>query len=262
MRLERFVSQSLSRTRRESRGLILTGRVTINGEVVRQSGHQVVQHSDEVRLDGELLRGPGGYRLLMMNKPAGCITATRSDEHETVMRYVPENLSHPKLFPIGRLDKDTTGLLLFTTDGGLNQLLLHPRRHVEKAYIATLKGPLPEGAEEAFEKGVELSDGSVCLPATVERIDDLHVRVVVTEGRYHQVKRMLGHVGGHVTQLHRERMGPLLLDPALGPGEVRVVTAEERQTLVGSIGDRRSFGPRDPDGDGGLRPLRRKKRRK
>ena len=261
MRLERYVSQSLSRSRRDCRGLILTGRVTVNGDVVRVPGHQVVQHSDTITLDGEPLRGPGGYRLLMMHKPAGCITATVSDEHEVVMAHVPADLKHPKLFPVGRLDKDTTGLLLFTTDGGLNQLLLHPRRHVEKAYIATLKRPLADGVEAMIEEGVPLSDGTVCLPARLDRIDELTVRLIVTEGRYHQVKRMLGHVGGHVVQLHRERIGPLVLDPALGPGEVREVTPEERDQLVASVGPRSRFSPGNSGLDGGRRPLRKRRKK-
>jgi 16S rRNA pseudouridine516 synthase len=161
-----------------------------------------------------------------------------------VVGHIPTSLWHRNLFPIGRLDKDTTGLLLFATDGAISQLLLHPRRHVEKAYIATLKAPLPEGVEAIFKKGVPLTDGSVCLPAKLERVEETRVRVVVTEGRYHQVKRMLGHVGGFVIGLHRERLGPLLLDPELKPGQVRPLTPQERDTLVKAARGRNNQRPR------------------
>ncbi len=260
MRLERYVSQSLSRSRKHVRALIGAGRVQVNGNIVREAGYQIVQHSDEVRLDGDKLGGPGGHRLLMMNKPRGCITARRSAEHATVMEHIPTDLWHAKLFPVGRLDKDTTGLLLFTTDGGINQLLLHPRRHVEKAYTVTLKAPIGENAEEVFASGLELSDGSICKPAKLERIDDLHVRVIVTEGRFHQVKRMIGHVGGHVVGLHRERIGAVTLDDDLGPGQCRALTDAERDALVGDARERGRRSKTTPAPADGGRQRRRRQR--
>lgn len=253
MRLERYISQSISRSRRDVRRLIQQGRVRVNDEVEREHGRQVVQHHDAVTLDGQPLDGPGGHRLLMMHKPKGCVTANKSDMHQTVMDHMPVEHQHADLFPIGRLDKDTTGLLLFATDGGLNQLILHPRRHVEKAYIADLKAPMPADAEAVFAAGVELSDGSVCLPATLERLTETRVRVVLTEGRFHQVKRMIGHTGGHVTALHRERIGPIVLDPALAVGEVRALTVEERTRLVAAV--------RDNAKDSGVARVRGKPRR-
>ncbi len=250
------------------RKLIGQGRIVVNGAVEKDPSRQVVIAHDDVRMGDEKLTGPGGHRLLMMNKPAGCVTANKSDIHETVMDHMPAEHWHPNLFPIGRLDKDTTGLLLFATDGGLNQLILHPRRHVEKAYIVDLKRPMPEGAEEAFERGVELSDGSVCLPARLERIGGNRVRVILTEGRYHQVKRMIGHTGGHVTKLHRERIGPITLEPARPRGQVRPLTDDERKARVAAVRDnaktsatprvrgrsRRSGGPRG-GASGGDPPL-------
>lgn len=234
MRLDRYLSQTSHISRREATALIRAGRVAINQTVQRDPGVHVVAGHDAVTLDQARVRPPG-HVTLVMHKPAGCISATVSHTHETVLDHVPTGLRHRDLAPIGRLDKDTTGLLLLTTDGGLSHYLTHPKHHVEKAYLATLKAALAAGAEARFQEGVVLGDGTPCRPALLERVGELQVRVTVSEGRFHQIKRMLGAVGGHVVALHRERLGALRLDPGLSPGEVRALTDEEwaalRETL-------------------------------
>jgi 16S rRNA pseudouridine516 synthase len=169
--------------------------------------------------------------LIMLHKPAGVITSTSDGGGPTVMSCIPDELNRKDLAPIGRLDKDTTGLLLLTTDGGLTHALTHPRRHVEKAYLATLSQPLPAEAVQRFAAGVELADGTLCAPALLEILSESQARVVLREGKYHQVKRMVAACGSSVTALHRERIGDLWLDPALQPGMARAVSLEELALL-------------------------------
>lgn len=239
MRLDRYVSQATGTPRKQVARWIRAGRVRVGERVVRDGGWQVVVGHDDVAFDQQLLRPPG-HRLLIMHKPAGCISALRSETHTTVLDHVPEALRHSKLAPIGRLDRDTTGLLLLTTDGGLSQLICHPRRFIEKAYVATLKEPLPAEAVSAFERGVTLADGHACRPARVEALADddsgqPRVRVTVREGKYHQVKRMLGVFDGFVVALHRERVGVLHLPPDLPEGACRPLTADELVVLTASL---------------------------
>ncbi|HAN30514.1 MAG TPA: 16S rRNA pseudouridine(516) synthase, partial [Myxococcales bacterium] len=230
MRLDRYVSMSAGVPRRKAGGIIRRGRVTVNGRRCTDPRTRIAVSSDVVGLDGDPLRQPG-HLTLMMNKPTGCISATRSQIHETVLDHVPEALRHSKLAPVGRLDKDTTGLLLLTTDGGLSHKLTHPKRKVQKVYIASLKSPLVEDAVERFANGITLADGTVCRPATLRVLDPLQVEVTLTEGRFHQVKRMLGVVDGHVTSLRRVRVGPIELDRSLELGTVRRLSAEELDML-------------------------------
>ena len=245
MRLDRFVSNGMSISRREVCGWIRAGRVVVNGAAVREPKVHIVPSTDLVTVDGAAL-SPPGHLTLMMHKPEGCISATECDEHETVLDHVPEALRRRKLAPIGRLDKDTTGLLLLTTDGGLNHYLAHPKHKVDKAYLARLKGPLPEDAAERFAAGLELADGTRCRPAQLEWLEPLVVRVTLYEGRFHQVKRMLGALDGYVIALHRERVGNLLLDPTLAPGQCRVLTEAEWQLLDETLPAARSPATWDP----------------
>lgn len=206
------------------------GKVAVNGKNVRDAGHQVVVGRDVVLWRGQVVRETG-HLLVMLHKPAGVITSTEEGNSPTVMSCIPEELRRKDLAPIGRLDKDTTGLLLLTTDGGLNHALTHPRRHVEKAYLATLSEPLTAVAVERFAAGIELADGTRCAPATLELLGDRQVRVILREGKYHQVKRMVAACGSSVETLHRERIGDLWLDPALAPGMARAVTVDELALL-------------------------------
>jgi 16S rRNA pseudouridine516 synthase len=235
MRLDRYVSQALSRPRREVDVEIRRGEVRMAGMIVRDPGLHVILGATRVEHRGRLL-APPGHLALMMHKPAGYETTTRRRLHPTVIELVPPDLAHRRLAPVGRLDLDTSGLLLLTTDGGLAQLLLHPRRHVEKAYLVDIAGELPPDAVEAIAAGLRLGDGSTCLPARLERLEAGTCRLALREGRYHQVKRMIGALGCRVVGLHRERIGPLLLDPALAPGGVRPLSEEERRLLGEAVG--------------------------
>jgi len=230
MRLDRYVSQSTGMPRSHATPLIRGGQVTVDGAAVRDPGAQIVAGRDKVTVRGVLLREPG-HLLLMMHKPTGVITSTEQGPQPTVMGLVPTPLRHRDLAPVGRLDKDTTGLLLLTTDGGLNHALTHPRRHVEKAYLAELECELPSDAEARFGQGLVLPDGTACKPAVLERLGPLQVRVLLREGRFHQVKRMIAACGSTVLLLHRERIGALWLDATLPPGGVRELRAEEVRLL-------------------------------
>ena len=247
MRLDRYVSMTAGVPRRQAGGVVRRGRVTVNGRRCTDPRARVVLSTDVVTLDGVALRRPG-HVTLMMNKPKGCISATKSQTHETVLDHVPSELYHAKLAPVGRLDKDTTGLLLLTTDGGLSHKLTHPKRKVEKVYVATLKAPLPQDAGERFAAGITLADGTRCRPAKLRRLGELEVEVTLTEGRFHQVKRMIGAVDGHVTGLRRVRIGLLHLDSNLQEGEVRPLTEQEAQALAAqvAIAEPAPDAPEDP----------------
>jgi 16S rRNA pseudouridine516 synthase len=227
MRLDRLVSHHSGIARRSIVTVIRAGRVKVDGVIERDPSRHISTSVDRVELDDLPVRMPG-ETTLMFHKPTGCISATESDEHQTVIDVLDATLRRPRLAPIGRLDKDTTGLLILTTDGGLSHLIAHPKRKVSKHYIATLKdGVLDEDAEQRFVAGLELADGTRCATAGLTRLDELRVEVVLTEGRFHQVKRMLGACNGHVIALHRSQIGPLTLDPALEPGEARALTETE-----------------------------------
>jgi 16S rRNA pseudouridine516 synthase len=231
VRLDRYLSQGLGTPRKHSLSMVRSGQVTVNGEVVRDAGVQVVLGRDAVTYREQTVPAPG-HTLLMLHKPVGYVTTTEEGATPIVMDLIPIELKRRDLSPIGRLDKDTTGLLLLTTDGGLNHALTHPRRHVEKAYVAELDGELGPEAEAQFLEGVVLSDGTVCKPGTLERLGERKVRIVLKEGRFHQVKRMVAALGATVLTLHRERIGELWLPADLAPGEVRGVT-EAEMTLLG-----------------------------
>lgn len=246
MRLQRFLARAGMSSRRGSERLITGGHVRVNGEVVRELGVRVDPARDEVTVDGVACHVPHDYSYLVLNKPQGYLT-TMSDPHarHTVAELVPV-VEMPGLFPVGRLDQDTTGLLLFTTDGLMGQSLLHPSRHVDKHYVA-LVGGTPTPAQLArLRAGVELDDGPAS-PAKAEllRSDDPLVRAVapdgvpphasvvgitIHEGRKHQVKRMLMAVGHKVWRLHRDRFGPLSLG-GLAEGAWRACTPEELRAL-------------------------------
>ncbi|MEE0416372.1 MAG: 16S rRNA pseudouridine(516) synthase, partial [Oscillospiraceae bacterium] len=171
------------------------------------------------------------YHYLMLHKPAGCVTATEDRRDKTVMDYLPDNLRRG-LSPVGRLDKDTEGLLLLTNDGLLAHRLLAPRSHVDKVYYARVEGALEPADAAAFAAGMTLGDGLECLPAGLEILSPGECLVTLREGKFHQVKRMLAARGKPVTYLKRLSMGPLRLDPELAPGAFRMLTAEEKKALA------------------------------
>lgn len=213
------------------------GRAQVNGKVCCDPAAKVDPELDEIRFDGAV-QSYQRHRYLLMNKPAGVITAV-SDRRQTVLDLLPEG-ERRGLFPVGRLDRDTEGLLLLTTDGQLCHALMSPRRHVEKVYLAGVSGMLLPDAAERFAAGLVLRDGTVCRPALIEPAgegDGLTLwRIILQEGKYHQVKRMIAAVGGHVETLRRVAVGPLTLPPELLPGQYRPLLMDELGRLFREIG--------------------------
>lgn len=234
-RLDRILAEAGLGTRRQVRKRIRAGRVRVDGRVVRDPTLAVDPLSVRIEVDGVPVQ-IRQHLYLLLHKPAGVITATRDPRHRTVLDLVPEPLRRPELHPVGRLDKDTEGLLLLTTDGKLTHRLIAPRWHVERTYYARLDGPVGPEDVAAFAAGLVLEDGTPCLPAVLTPgPGPEEARVTVVEGKYHQVRRMFRVRGRQVLYLRRERMGPLTLDPTLPPGAIRELTPEEVAALYAAV---------------------------
>lgn len=236
-RLDKYLAQSGEYTRTEAARLIRRGQVQLNGQTVREVGTHV-NDGDEVRLDGVPVKD-SRCQYYMLHKPAGVLTAARDRRASTVMDLVPDSLIRRKVLPVGRLDKDTTGLLLLTNDGALAHRLLSPKRHVWKRYLATVTGTLDRSDVEAFEQGVPLSDFTA-MPAGLRLLhcgdEESRAEVELREGKFHQVKRMFQARGHEVTALHRIAFGPLVLGDELPVGAYRPLTDEELGLLRQSAG--------------------------
>ena len=233
MRLDKLLSRLGEASRSECKALLKAGRVTVNGEACRDGAISVPEGA-RVTLDGRLL-DTRLTRHVMLYKPAGVLTAREDRNQQTVMDLLPPVYAALECMPVGRLDKDTTGLLLLTTDGELGHRLISPARHVDKVYLARVDGTLDSADAEAFAAGVALKDFTA-LPAKLEIQSPDTARVTVQEGKYHQVKRMFGAVGKPVKELHRLTFGPLALDEQLRPGEYRELTEEEEAALYAAAG--------------------------
>ena len=233
MRLDKLLTHLGVASRSGAREVLKAGRVRVNGEAVRDAAFQV-EVDDKVLLDGKLL-DTRLSRHLLLHKPAGVLTAKEDNRQKTVMDLLPPEYTSLGCMPVGRLDKDTTGLLILTTDGELAHRLLAPERHVDKVYIATVDGCLSDADVEKFAEGIPLKDFT-CLPAKLEILSPNVGRVTVREGKYHQIKRMFGAVGKPVTELHRQRFGPLPLEDGMHPGEYRELTDDEIAALYAAAG--------------------------
>lgn len=231
LRLDKLLSDTGRWSRKEARTLIRQGRLTVDGEAVRQPELRADPSAVALAVDGEPVCW-SRYVYLMMNKPAGVLTATEDRRAPTVLDLVPEELRRPGLSPVGRLDKDTTGLLLLTDDGALNHALLSPKRHVDKVYLARIDGTVAQADVDAFRTGLTLEDGTACLPAELEGLEPGLCRVTLREGRFHQVKRMLAGRGLPALSLRRVSMGPLILDGTLPEGAVRPLRPGEVSALM------------------------------
>lgn len=234
MRLDRYISAITGLSRRDVKAALARGRVRVDGASVHDAAQQLDEHSARVELDGRLLE----YRRhmhVMLNKPAGVLTATEDRTQPTVLDLLPEQLRVRGITPVGRLDKDTTGLLLLTTDGQLAHRLISPRHHVDKVYMARVDGALDESDVRAFAQGMVLSDFTA-LPAELAIVRPDLARVTLGEGKYHQVKRMFAARGKPVLELKRVRMGAIALDERLAPGESRELSADERRELYRCAG--------------------------
>ena len=229
-RLDKIIASTGRFSRREVKLLVRQGRVLVDGVPARSAEDKADPETAEITVDGERLAWRR-YTWLMMNKPAGVLSATEDGRGNTVLDLLPEELRRRGLFPVGRLDKDTEGLLLLTNEGKLAHDLLAPKKHVDKVYYARTAGELEEADCRAFAAGMVLGDGLECLPAGLEILSagagGSEALVTLREGKFHQVKRMLAARGKPVLYLKRMKMGNLTLDPALEPGEYRFLTEEE-----------------------------------
>lgn len=231
IRLDKYLSDMGIGTRSEVKQSIRRGLVTVNDAVVKTPETKIIPMKDCVCYNNKKL-SYRKFEYYMLHKPSGCVTATEDKQHKTVLDYI----SSPgrKLFPVGRLDKDTEGLLLLTNDGELAHALLSPRRHVQKTYYARIDGCVTAQDVAAFEAGLDIGDEKQTLPAQLEILsagETSEVIVGITEGRYHQVKRMFHAVGKEVTYLKRLSMGTLHLDETLAPGSYRELSETEIREL-------------------------------
>ena len=232
-RLDRRIALNCNLSRKEARQLIKDGEVTVNGTAVLRAEELVDEQADSVSVKGYTFTAKN-HIYIMLNKPRGVITATRDDNKETVIDLIPAPLRRRSLFPCGRLDRDTTGLLIITDDGALSHRIMSPSHHIRKTYIAQLSYPLYDEDKERLESGITLADGTHCLPAAVRAFDrdgTPFAEITIGEGKYHQVKRMFAAVGNHVESLKRVRIGSLELDGTLGEGECREITQDELRLI-------------------------------
>lgn len=222
-RLDKFLCDAGVGSRSQVKQILKMGRVAVKGIVVRDGSVKV--DGTDVFLDGEPI-GKKGLTVVMLNKPAGYVTARTDETQKTVMELLPKEMLAWDLHPIGRLDKETEGLLLFTNDGDLLHRLISPKKGVQKVYYARHEGVAGEEDVAAFREGLTLRDGTVCLPATLQPLGAGESLITVCEGKYHQVRRMMASRGLHVTYLERRQEGTLTLGD-LPRGEVRELSAEE-----------------------------------
>lgn len=230
MRLDKLLSDLGVASRRELKEIIKAGRVTVDGAAELRPERKLDPEKSRVTLDGETLRY-ARFHYYMMDKPTGVLTATEDRNQKTVLDMLPPPLRRMGLFPVGRLDKDTSGLLLLTDDGDFAHRVISPKSGVEKLYYAKVEGKQSQEDVEAFRQGVVLKDGTVCLPAFLELIGPGECLVTVREGKYHQVRRMLASRGTPVMELRRLRIGALEIDRELGPGGCRELEPEERHKI-------------------------------
>ena len=224
-RLDKLLAATGKWSRKEAKALIKSGRVRVEDRLPK-GPEDKVEEGTLVTVDGKPIFTEK-YVYLMLHKPAGVISATQDAKEKTVLDLLPKDLRRKDLFPVGRLDKDTEGLLLLTNDGPLAHELLAPGRHVDKVYYTKVDGVLDQDDVTAFEQGIVLGDGTECLPAGLDLISSEEALVTLREGKYHQVKRMLASRGKPVVYLKRLGMGNLKLDPALPAGAWRPLTPEE-----------------------------------
>ena len=235
IRLDKYLADMGCETKQEVKKFIRSGQVSVDGIVVKKPETKVEQTVQEVFLNGEKV-GYESFEYYMLNKPAGVISATEDQSCQTVVDLIKDK-KRKDLFPVGRLDKDTEGLLLITNDGALAHRLLSPKKHVDKCYFARICGKVTEEDVRSFEKGVNIGSQEqpeITMPGKLEIItsDDISkIRLTIQEGKFHQVKRMFQAVGKEVIYLKRLRMGTLILDENLGIGEYRPLTKEELEKL-------------------------------
>jgi 16S rRNA pseudouridine516 synthase len=229
IRLDKFLCDKGLGTRSEIKAYIKKGWVTIEGQVIKQPDYKFDENITTVYFQDKPYTYVK-YGYFMLNKPAGVVSATRDKLSDTVLSLLGDT-GFKNLFPVGRLDKDTEGLLLISNDGMLAHELLSPKKHVDKTYFVKVDIPLTEDKMHALETGVDIGDDKPTLPAQIVKIDDNSYELTIHEGRFHQVKRMMEAVGSHVTYLKRLSMGTLRLDESLNEGEFRPLSEKEVEEL-------------------------------
>jgi len=227
-RIDKIFSQLGLLSRTDCKKAVKGGLISVNDVLCKSSDEKADPDVDVIKLKGEIV-DTRSFVYYMLNKPEGCITAGEDKTAVTVMDYIDD--PRVDLNPVGRLDKDTTGILLITNDGDINHRLLSPKNHVPKTYRALINGPLTDEAICKLEKGIDIGDDKPTSPAKCKRISDREFELTITEGRFHQVKRMFEAVERTVLKLHRESFGPLVLDENLKPGEYRELTKDELEQL-------------------------------
>lgn len=230
MRLDKLLSEATAFTRSQLKQMIKSGRVTVNGAVITSPEHKLEPENARVCVDGAPVEY-SRFHYFMLNKPAGLLSATDDRKQKTVIDLFPPEL-RSRLFPVGRLDKDTTGLLLVTDDGDFAHRVISPRSEIVKTYRAVTAEPVNDCDISAFSRGIVLADGTKCLPAGLEKCPDGSCLVHVMEGKYHQVKRMLASRGKPVIELKRLQIGGLKLDETLAEGEFRQLIEDELCSVI------------------------------
>ncbi len=232
LRLDKYLADMGLGTRSEVKQAVRKGRVQVNGQTVREPEYKTETETDQVWFDGQ----PAAYReyeYYMLNKPAGVISASEDPRERCVVDLI-ESRKRKDLFPVGRLDKDTEGLLLITNDGGLAHRLLSPKKHVDKVYYARVQGRVTQEDAELFRRGVDIGEKKKTLPAELRILNAgeiSEIELTIREGKFHQVKRMFHAAGKEVLYLKRLQMGPLRLDESLKPGEYRTLNTQELDIL-------------------------------
>jgi len=235
-RLDKRLAATGRWSRKEVKELVRQGRVAVNGRTALRP-EEKCEPADELFVDGQSVRCER-FTYIMLHKPDGLLSATEDKRQRTVLDLLPQPYQKQGLFPVGRLDKDTEGLLLLTNDGELAHRLLAPKSHVDKVYLARTEGRVEEEDVLAFRQGITLGDGLECLPAGLEPLEDGgSCLVTLREGKFHQVKRMLAHRGKPVTYLKRLSMGSLKLDESLPKGGWRELTGAELEQLRRDVGE-------------------------
>ena len=234
MRLDKYLAEMGVGTRQEVKKQIRQGKAAVNGTVVKTADTKIDETSDEVTISGRNISYVS-YEYYMLNKPGGVVSATEDRRDTTVIDLIKDK-KRKDLFPVGRLDKDTEGLLLITNDGDLAHRLLAPKKHVDKVYYAKIDGMVTEEDVKRFAEGIDIGaeEEEMTRPAKLDIMksaEESEIRLTIHEGKFHQVKRMFLAVGKEVTYLKRERMGPLCLDENLKPGEYRLLTEEEIENV-------------------------------
>lgn len=228
-RIDKIIAAQTEYSRKDVKKLILQKRVRVNNELISKSEEKVNENTDIITIDGQTINIQQ-FVYLILNKPKGYISATEDKTQQTVLDLIDEKYMHRQLFPAGRLDKDTTGMMIITDDGQFAHNILAPKKHISKTYEVEIDIPVTQEMKKGFENGIELNDG-ICKTANLEVTGEYTAIVVLTEGRYHQIKRMFGCFGAKVVNLNRIAMGGLKLPSDLNLGESRELSKQEIELL-------------------------------